>query len=1296
MGKKKPIVTPFGQWEYPGEVTIIPSNNITMQGVNYPVLGIDNLGNQELMMPGMDYTFPGDYVTEIPQMGKGGLTQWFAEEWTDIKTGKPCGRSGKDKDGRPYPACRPKKRVNETTPKTTSEMSSAEKAKFKREKTSGKRIDYNHKRKQQGGQWYTTQEWDDAMPDSTAENIVEFFDPTGYTSHDDARRAYQKWKKSGSTLPSFEQGMDMFGAVPALGKLGKLKYLADPDAMKAVYKYLPWQQIINAADTVQDEVEKKKYGGWLDNYQKGGETSTEQNPTRIAPVDIRVKRKKVSDSNRYMYDTEGNLVYNPSLTIYPEIAKGSTKGETTFQPNIPVNLLNPTLEELVNVAAPYYPIDNRLTSGDRINLPASNFQTSLEQDYILPQMVGRSFGNLPLNKGNTIDDGYGPNRRWTTNLNQNPGNYFLNSPETYAYILKGDKSSLVDYDQSVGYDKKQQVESGMSNINQRFDEALATQGYNIEMVDDYTANRPNQIWNRAEQVRVEMLNNPEIREWAKLHNLDLSNKYRYKYDRNNKNIKTTETDDNFASKIPESIYASRLAQAGLPTNRPDYYYGGRKTFIIQDPSKFNLAGYFPIDQEMIDSGRQMGEYVNDSSANLKNIMAKRMGIDPKNFDNGEYLIHYNRSPISEYTPGKKYGEWLNQYQVGGEKTPLENFERIEQVNIKSKQDPWYVRYPRMFGRAIDNKLTDFGHQYAQRISNATGGSEWYKQSNPFMNVALESMNAPQLAATYAVTGKVQTPSEAMDIQNPYGALATDILLDPFTVGAIGKGLVKGAPAAARYATTQTPLKNAYKYNPWAFKPNEANWYRQVGQSAIDDALDTRLIREAGEEVSPRMWEEFQGQLKRLQGDDAALDYSERYRQQMLASRRPNSPFFAKGKLFYPMDRKPTITKTGKVSKNPAGKGNADYLIETSLSNESFQPAYVKGMSLGVPTEIGETAILRPNPNLRTLDNFNLYKRDWLKGYKPIEVPKSNFKSEIDWGKWNPDTPKYPELINEYNAIEKATKQSGTWMKNPDGSPFQGTPEQFIQEQSSYFKKAYPEGYDLTYRGVDKYNNPDFSQPRNTSLPADRGIFTANRELAADYIFGNNKDILTPFSSRESPGLYELIHPKGKQIDFHTQTSDWTGIDLSRNTTKADLQQKFNETQDFVNKFGVGVDPTYLQPYYNRLSKIKKDIDEFDALNSDATALLEMRSKLGDHVNTDEIAAYLPETDLRKVKLRDIVDGNFGDVTIVNNRPGNYLKSRVGNVGFFDMTNPNIYKAVAPIGAGIGVGASQINKKKYGG
>lgn len=155
MPKKKVVVDPMGQWKYPGDITIIPSNNITMDGVNYPVLGVDNLGNQQMMMPGGSYTFPGDYVTEIPQMGKGGLTQWFAEEWTDIKTGKPCGRQ--KGENRAYPACRPKKRVNETTPKTTSEMSSAEKAKFKRSKTSGERISYNHKRKEYGGEnWLDT------------------------------------------------------------------------------------------------------------------------------------------------------------------------------------------------------------------------------------------------------------------------------------------------------------------------------------------------------------------------------------------------------------------------------------------------------------------------------------------------------------------------------------------------------------------------------------------------------------------------------------------------------------------------------------------------------------------------------------------------------------------------------------------------------------------------------------------------------------------------------------------------------------------------------------------------------------------------------------------------------------------------------------------------------------------------------------------------------------------------------------------------------------------------------------
>jgi hypothetical protein len=75
----------------------------------------------------------------------GGLDRWFAEKWVDIKSGKPCGRQ--EGESRAYPACRPSKRVSSKTPKTSGEMSSSEKAKFKSSKTSSQRIPYNHKRR---------------------------------------------------------------------------------------------------------------------------------------------------------------------------------------------------------------------------------------------------------------------------------------------------------------------------------------------------------------------------------------------------------------------------------------------------------------------------------------------------------------------------------------------------------------------------------------------------------------------------------------------------------------------------------------------------------------------------------------------------------------------------------------------------------------------------------------------------------------------------------------------------------------------------------------------------------------------------------------------------------------------------------------------------------------------------------------------------------------------------------------------------------------------------------------------
>ena len=46
------------------DYNVIPSGNITMVDVDFPVVGIDNQGNSKIMEPGNNYTFPGNIVLE--------------------------------------------------------------------------------------------------------------------------------------------------------------------------------------------------------------------------------------------------------------------------------------------------------------------------------------------------------------------------------------------------------------------------------------------------------------------------------------------------------------------------------------------------------------------------------------------------------------------------------------------------------------------------------------------------------------------------------------------------------------------------------------------------------------------------------------------------------------------------------------------------------------------------------------------------------------------------------------------------------------------------------------------------------------------------------------------------------------------------------------------------------------------------------------------------------------------------------------------------------------------------------
>ena len=65
----------MGQYNHPGEITEIGSNQITMQGVPYPVLGISDTGDTQMMYPNQEYQYDGSSVTEYPMMKEGGALQ---------------------------------------------------------------------------------------------------------------------------------------------------------------------------------------------------------------------------------------------------------------------------------------------------------------------------------------------------------------------------------------------------------------------------------------------------------------------------------------------------------------------------------------------------------------------------------------------------------------------------------------------------------------------------------------------------------------------------------------------------------------------------------------------------------------------------------------------------------------------------------------------------------------------------------------------------------------------------------------------------------------------------------------------------------------------------------------------------------------------------------------------------------------------------------------------------------------------------------------------------------------------
>lgn len=420
------------------------------------------------------------------------------------------------------------------------------------------------------------------------------------------------------------------------------------------------------------------------------------------------------------------------------------------------------------------------------------------------------------------------------------------------------------------------------------------------------------------------------------------------------------------------------------------------------------------------------------------------------------------------------------------------------------------------------------------------------------------------------------------------------------------------------------LPNAYKLNPYAFKPNPEAYYHRSPNIENIINKESGNLQGFGQSDAGKLFNETAGPGRNPNGGIN------------LKKAANNDVFYSKG---VPLD----YGRYNSISKGMSGQGYPGPFLVESKGVPMVSSSQGKRKLVAPSNLEGYATSTRPiNSN-----EVNFYKEDWLKGYKQIETPKTtqNFKSEINWGQWNKEIPENPQLMKEYNAIEQTSKANGTWMKNPDGSVFQGTPEQFVQQNSENFKKAF---------GNSKLVNPDGSPTIQYHGSAKKfDTFDESKFQLGDSGYSGVGIYTTP--SKSTAQSYAMSSSK-----FHSGKIEPTVYELygqANNPISSSLLIKENKGRDLFN--------------FHRKNNWKGELTPEESL-------MEFDAAIADQLpNVERIR---PWNDAREIVF-----------------PSNkQLKSAIGNNGMFDMTNPNIYKSIVGALATGTLGKKAMRKKEFGG
>lgn len=1348
-------VTPNGQWEFPGENTLIPSNQITMKGVPYPVFGMDNTGYSQMMYPGMEYTYPGSMVYEIPMAQEGGTFNPDTDEFIGFVDELPQAQEGLEKKG-------------------FDALTESQKALLQKGNNLDKVKD-----------WYTKypdemQNFQSFMNEHNADDYLNLYN-TEQKNFDIANKNNAEWHKDWYTkraqLPQFKDV-----ARQRLNSYSNLDSAKLIDPVNYAFKY--WQA--DNASVFKDRNLPPETFYFPTNKLYGHQSDADK--------EILINSKLFNEGNYKI----NNKLYNQTITHeknhevedqFPQKGTVNHLSKNDWK-NLSSNFLNyfdVVGEPEKTNKDPYVDPIQRVISYDDILKDSRTEQGNDVYQYQPTEVrsrldVWRQYNNIDPLKDYSEDE-----IRTIMQNNDKDPNVPRNIKELYKTIqetpniLRYLHNSYVSNDRQSPLDRflpQNYIQKAQTGIQVMRPDATVTKS-NLVQIDPSTkfslpTPKFNDPYSELESLHNQSSKNyydafNSVNQWPKL---------------SGKTIKLT-TDRYRGANVPVE-YIDMLKESAKKFKIDPYILyaiAGRESTFGQGSEENKERSRSPVD---LVSGWNITEQyqpygydrflADNKTPNIKEYKDKvgySYSVDYDNIDNiNNYIIKNNlvnryknkledtrninyKNPfdflsefivnkgIEKYNPGDpdyrnkinneirllkmdpEFSRYANQ-KFGG----LVKAQKGKQVYLSPEQlgsrEVMQPSSTRVAPPAPKIQTSQYYAQAAKDVKNqnltdedfekkyGTNKHTWQMKTDPNYRAQVEAraIESAKLNGTIdypssSIYSKSYTGNPWLNFMVPSGlkgeARAAYEQSQMDVVGAVlpipglqqvGKipSIGKTLNNAGNFLTTKTPLRNAYKYNPWAFKPNPEAYYRQVGKPAIDDALSTKLIREKGEVVSAESFKNFNQQIKDLLGQGDYANYYEKAKAEALAKQHGPMPYFMKGELFY--GNKNIIgggAKSRGVFQND--KIPLDYLIESNHPSKAFQSSYAYRFSPVDVEEIGGVGVLKPNPSLRNLEDFNLYKKDWLRGYKQVDTPKqlpgsSNaFKSEIDWARWNKEIPENKALMQEYQAIEQEAKANGTWMKNPDGSPFVGTnptaeelafhnvnmtPEeaikaQFIQQNSKKVKEnmqyairnkdgSLQANYHNSNNKFDNFDDSTFGKATDDGWYG-KGVYTSP---SAKYTAPYGKNKYSFYINSKNPGIINKENIEAAR--YYQRNSD--EIKQALNNDYAFLKSHNNIT-GVLNSPLSDIPAIIKSGGYKNFIKNKYPIELQKALASEGS--LDHFTSLHNPYNNETITPF-----------------------------ANYLKSAIGNNGMFDMTNPNIYKSILPaIGTGaLGIGAVEnYNNKK---